>query len=238
MDASDIDNKPETTQEAESIAVDDLVIAKDQNTDPADDFADEDHENSEKLDVGLDPVAETEPSLDSTKPVESLSEELTQVTEDPVEIEQSLGEANGFSKAVIDSESKEIDSVPGQNGYSDPTPSQILGGVDPGLDETNRVSFKETTLPESVVTNVPKSIDVGESDVPEVPHSTENQPVQFQGHRSLMQTFGAQPKGVWRSIDPNHQFLDINSDNDSGKEHHDEVQLEDVCSVDCDDTGF
>lgn len=176
MDASDIDNKPETTQEAESIAVDDLVIAKDQNTYPAEDFADEDHENSEKLDVGLDPVAETEPSLDSTKPVESLSdEELTQVTEDPVEIEQSWGEANGFSEAVIDSVSKETDSVPGQNGYSDPTPSQIPEGVDPALDETNGVSSKETTSPISIVTSVPKSVDVGESDVPEVPHSTENQ---------------------------------------------------------------
>lgn len=179
MDASDIDNKPETTQEAESIAVDDLVIAKDQNTDPVEDFADEDNENSESLDVGLDQVAETEPSLDSTKPVESLSEELTQVTEDPVEIEQSWGEANGFSEAVIDSVSKEIDSVPGQNGYSDPTPSQIPEGVDPALDKTNGVSSKETTSPISIVTSVPKSVDVGESDVTEVPHSTENQVGEF-----------------------------------------------------------
>lgn len=192
MDASDVDNKPETTQEAESIAVDDLVIAKDQNTDPVEDFADEDNENSENLDVGLDPVAETEPSLDSTKPVESLSEELTQVTEDPVEIEQSLGEANGFSEAVIDSVSKEIDSVPGQNGYSDPidsvpdqngysdpTPSQIPEGVDPALDKTSGVSSKETTSPISIVTSVPKSVDVGESDVTEVPHSTENQVGEF-----------------------------------------------------------
>lgn len=179
MDASDIDDKPETTQEAESIAVDDLVIAKDQNTDPAEDFADEDHENSENLDVGLDPVAETEPSLDSTKTVESLSEELTQVTEDPVEIEQSLGEANGFSEAVIDSVSKEIDSVPGYNGYSDPTPSQIMEGVDPALDETNGVSSKETTLPDSMITKVPKTVDVGESDVTEVPHSTENEVGEF-----------------------------------------------------------
>lgn len=194
MDASDVDNKPETTQEAESIAVDDLVIAKDQNTDPVEDFADEDNENSENLDVGfanednenlenldvgLDQVAETEPSLDSTKPVESLSEELTQVTEDPVEIEQSWGEANGFSEAVIDSVSKEIDSVPGQNGYSDPTPSQIPEGVEPALYETNGVSSKETTLPISIVTSVPKSVDVGESDVTEVPHSTENQVGEF-----------------------------------------------------------
>ncbi|XP_058219314.1 uncharacterized protein LOC131329906 [Rhododendron vialii] len=175
MDASDIDNKPETTQEAESIAVDDLVIAKDQNTNPAEDFADEDHENSENLDVGLDPVAETEPSLDSTKPVESLSEELVQFTEDPVEIEQSLGEANGFSEAVIDSVSDEIDSVPGQNGYSDPTPSQVLEEVDPALNETNGVSSKETTLPDSMITKVPKTVDVGETDVTEVLHSTENQ---------------------------------------------------------------
>lgn len=160
MDVSDIDNKPaETTQEEaeEPIAVDDLVR--------------EDHENSEELDEGLDPVAETEPSLDSTKPVKSLSEELTQVTEDPVENDQqfSLGEANGVSEAVTDSVSKETDSVPGQNvpgqnGYSDPTPSQAPDDrVDPALAK------------DSVITSVPKPVDVGESDVPQVPHSTENQ---------------------------------------------------------------
>lgn len=184
MDASETENKQlENTQEAESISVDEYVreIVKEKNSDPAEDFAAEDDENSEKLDMGLDPVTET---LDSSKPVESLSEEfLTQTTENPVEIEQSLGETNGVSEAVIDF--AEIDSLSGQNGYSDPTPSQVSEAVEPALDETNyEVSSKETTLSDSgavdlvsnpIINSVSKSVVVQQTDVPEVPHSTENQ---------------------------------------------------------------
>jgi hypothetical protein len=188
MDASETENKQlENTQEAESISVDEFVreSVKEKNSNPAEDFAAEDHENSEKLDVGLDPVTETELSLDSSKPVESLSEEfLTQTTENPVEIEQSLGDTNGVSEAVIDFASNEIDSVSGQNGYFDPTPSQVSEAVEPALDETNyEVSSKETTLSDSgavdlvsnpIINSVSKSVVVEQTDVPEVPHSTEN----------------------------------------------------------------
>jgi len=186
MDASETENKQlENTPEAESISVDEFVreSVKEKNSNPAEDFAAEDHENSEKLDVGLDPVTET---LDSSKPVESLSEEfLTQTSENPVEIEQSLGETNGVSEAFIDFASKEIDSVSGQNGYSDPTPSQVSEAVEPALGETHYVvSSKETTLSDSgavdlvsnpIINSVSKSVVVEQTDVPGVPHSTENQ---------------------------------------------------------------
>ncbi|KAL7000682.1 hypothetical protein U1Q18_001835 [Sarracenia purpurea var. burkii] len=132
MDVSEEDHKVGDTLKADSKPDGDLVREKigDESSKPQEEIPDKNSPEglvSEKLEeekTGLDPVNETEPSVDFTKLLVSVSKEFVQATKDPVEDspanenKQFEEEINGVSGAGKDSGSTGIDSLSGQNGAS------------------------------------------------------------------------------------------------------------------------
>ncbi|CAL5403968.1 unnamed protein product [Camellia sinensis] len=155
---------------------------------------------SEKLDA-LDSVGETEPSLDLTKPVHEFSEEAKE--EDQVEhtdvgnkTEQSLDESNGVSINSVVSIGIDLSSS-GRNGDVSPILTNVVPkGIEQDMIENknNEEATEETTMlpasdenPEESsnaasdlvsnqnLANVLQSEDRKDSNVSELPESTENQ---------------------------------------------------------------
>ncbi|KAF5949152.1 hypothetical protein HYC85_015109 [Camellia sinensis] len=155
---------------------------------------------SEKWDA-LDSVGETEPSLDLTKPVHEFSEEAKE--EDQVEhtdlgnkTEQSLDESNGVSINSVVSIGIDLSSS-GRNGDVSPILTNVVPkGIEQDMVENknNEEETEETTMlqasdenPEESsnaasdlvsnqnLANVLQSEDRKDSNVSELPESTENQ---------------------------------------------------------------
>lgn len=169
---------------------------------------------SEKLDA-LDSVDETEPSLDLTKPVHEFSEEAKE--EDQVEhtdlgnkIEQSLDESNGVSINSVVSIGIDLSSS-GRNGDVSPILTNVVPkGIEQDMVENknNEEQTEETTMlpasdenPEESsnaasdlvsnqnLANVLQSEDRKDSNVSELPESTENQHFIAVTPRPLERTF-------------------------------------------------
>ncbi|KAI8008027.1 hypothetical protein LOK49_LG07G01836 [Camellia lanceoleosa] len=204
MDVFEKDYNLEDTQNAESKVVDDLVVSETVDEEQQGSNSESLEETnphqglvSEKLDA-LDSVGETEPSLDLTKPVHEFSEEAKE--EDQVEhtdlgnkIEQSLDESNGVSINSVVSIGIDLSSL-GRNGDVSPILTNVVPkGIEQDMVENKNNEEETTMLPASDenpeessnaasdlvsnqnLANVLQSEDRKDSNVSELPESTENQ---------------------------------------------------------------